>query len=120
MPVSYFDVQAEKYITLTSPPIPIEVEKADALAGRDIIASSNGASSNRKELEMRQEGIFANITDLDQLTDESIRPARWLGSLGGLAGIYCALAFIVVRMRKLSGDSPGNAAAPRLAMPGDW
>ena len=31
--VSYFDVQAEKYVTLTSAPIPIDIEKADKLAG---------------------------------------------------------------------------------------
>ena len=91
VPISYFDVQDEKYVTLASPPIPIEVEKADKLAGRDIVASPNGLSAGRKELEMRQEGIFANITDLGQLTDESIRPERWLAALGGLAGFYVAL-----------------------------
>ncbi len=63
------------------------------------------SSSGRKELEMRQEGIFANITDLGQLTDQSIRPERWLAALGGLAGLYAAMAFAVVRLRRLSGDT---------------
>jgi hypothetical protein len=103
--VSYFDVKNEKYVTLASQPIPIEVEKADKLAGRDIVASSGGLSASRRELEMRQEGIFANITDLGQLSDESIRPERWLAALGGLGGLYFVMAFVVVRMRRLSGDT---------------
>ncbi len=103
--VSYFDVQDEKYVTLTSPPIPIEIEKADKLAGRDIVASPSGLKSVDKELETRQEGIYANITDPGQLTDESIRPERWLAALGGLAGLYAAMAFAVVRLRRLSGDT---------------
>ncbi len=103
--VSYFDVQDEKYVTLTSQPIPIDIEKADKLAGRDIVASSSGLNSADKELETRQEGIFANITDPGQLTDESIRSERWLAALGGLAGLYAAMAFAVVRLRRFSGDT---------------
>ncbi|MGA2799257.1 MAG: BatD family protein [Thermoguttaceae bacterium] len=103
--VSYFDVQDEKYVTLTSLPIPIEIEKADKLAGRDIVASPSGLKSADKELETRQEGIYANITDPGQLSDETIRPERWLAALGGLAGLYAAMAFIVVRLRRYSGDT---------------
>lgn len=103
--VSYFDVQQEKYVTLSSPPIPIEIEKADKLAGRDIVASPNGLSSGRKELETRQEGIYANITDPGQLTDESLRPERWLAALGGLTGFYAVMALVVFRLRRLSGDT---------------
>ncbi len=103
--VSYFDVQEEKYVTLTSPPIPIDIEKADKLAGRDIVASPNSLPQGEKELETRQEGIYANITDLGQLNDESIRPERWLAALGSLVGLYAAGAFVVVRVRRLSGDA---------------
>jgi hypothetical protein len=103
--VSYFDVKDEKYITLASQPIPIDIEKADKLAGRDIVASSNGLSTGRKELEMRQEGIVANITDLGQLTDETLRPMLWLAALGGLAGLYAVTACAVVIVRRISGDT---------------
>jgi hypothetical protein len=102
---SYFDVQSEKYVTLSSRPIPIEIEKADALAGRDIVASSNGPAPRRKDLEMRKEGIFANNTDLGQLGDQSIRPERWLAALGALVGSYAVLAFAVVHARRISGDT---------------
>jgi len=103
--VSYFDVQDEKYVTIASQPISIDIEKADKLAGRDIVASPGGLKSADKELETRQEGIFANVTDPGQLTDESIRPEQWLAALGGLAGLYAATAFAVIRLRRLSGDT---------------
>jgi hypothetical protein len=103
--ISYFDVQAEKFVTLESPPIPIDIEKADKLAGRDIVASPGGLRSPGKELETRQEGIFANITGAGQLTDDAIRPELWLASLGGLAGLYACLALVVVRARRFSGDT---------------
>jgi hypothetical protein len=105
VPVSYFDVRDEKYVTIASPPISIEIEKADKLAGRDIVASPNGLSAGRKELEMRQEGIVANITDLDQLTDESLRPQLWLATLGGLVGLYAITAFAVVIVQRISNDT---------------
>jgi hypothetical protein len=115
--VSYFDVRDEKYVTLTSPPMPVQIEKADKLAGRDITASSNGISSGQKDLEMRREGIFANITDLGQVSDQSIRPLRWLAGLGGVTGFYAVMLLVVIRVRRLSGDTqrqrrraaPGNA-----------
>jgi hypothetical protein len=105
VPVSYFDVRDEKYVTISSQPIPIEIEKADKLAGRDIVASPNGLSAGRKELEMRQEGIVANITDLNQLTNETLRPEWWLASLGGLVGLYAITAFAVVVVQRVSGDT---------------
>jgi len=91
VPVSYFDVAEEKYVTLSTKPIPIEVGKADALSGRQIVASG-AASLPGKEIEVKREGIFANVTDLSAARDETIRPARWLAGLGGLAAAYAALA----------------------------
>ena len=94
-----------RYVTLRSEPIPIEVTKAARLASRDIIASGGRPGGNSKEIEAQQGGIFANITDPNQLGDDRIRPERWLAGLGGLAAGYVALAFVVGRWRRLSGDT---------------
>ncbi|HEY4760359.1 MAG TPA: BatD family protein, partial [Thermoguttaceae bacterium] len=102
--ISYFDIEQEKYVTLASSPISVQIEKADALASRDIVGASNILPTQRRELEMRQEGIFANITDPGQLTDESIRPVRWLAGLGTLLITYAAVAFAAVRVRRLNSD----------------
>ncbi len=105
VPAAYFDVDARRYVTLRSEPIPIEVTKAARLASRDIIASGGRPGGNSKEIEAQQGGIFANITDPNQLGDDRIRPERWLAGLGGLAAGYVALAFVVGRWRRLSGDT---------------
>ena len=105
VPAAYFNVDAKRYVTLRSQPIPIEVTKSMRLASRDIIAAGGGLAGSSKEIEARQGGIFANITDPGQLSDDSIRPERWLAGLGGLAAGYVALAFAVGRWRRLSGDT---------------
>jgi hypothetical protein len=105
VPAAYFDVDTKRYVTLRTEPIPIEVSKAVRLASRDIVASAGRLAGNSKEIEARQGGIFANITDPGQLGDDRIRPARWLAGLGGLAGGYVALAFAVGRWRRFSGDA---------------
>ena len=56
--VSYFDMDQEKYVTLASAPIAIDVEKADQLAGRDIVGTSGGLSRGRGDLEMRRKGFL--------------------------------------------------------------
>ena len=110
MPAAYFDVDAGRYVTLRSEPIPIEVSKAMRLASRDIIASGGPAAGSAKEIEARQGGIFANVTDPGQLCDDSIRPERWLAGVGGLAAAYIALAF-VRRPLAASDRRHGDAAA---------
>jgi hypothetical protein len=99
---AYFDVDAGRYVTLQTEPIPIEVTKAVQLAGRDIVAGR--LPSGGKEVELRQGGIFANIADPAQMVGEPIRPEHWLFGAGGLAGVYAALALGVGRWRRLHGD----------------
>ncbi len=119
VPAAYFDVDARRYVTLRSQPIPIEVTKSMRLASRDIIAAGGGLAGSSKEIEARQGGIFANITDPGQLSDDSIRPERWLAGLGGLAAGYVALAFAVGRWRRLSGDTAMLRRARPSASPGE-
>ena len=105
VPAAYFDVDAGRYVTLHTDPIPIEVSKAVRMAGRDIIESPRGLAGNSRDIEMRRGGIFANITDPSQLGDQSIRPERWLVGMVSLAGIYAALAIGVGRWRRIRGDT---------------
>jgi hypothetical protein len=115
VPVSYFNVDSGKYVTIRTKPIAIEVTKAVRLAGRDIVASSRGFSGNGKEMETRREGIFANIADVSQVGDETIRPERWAAFGGGLIVAYGLLALTVGGWRRRRGDT---AALRRRAAPG--
>jgi hypothetical protein len=102
--IAYFDAEAEKYVPIQSEPIPIEVAKADRLSGEQIVATAAGSARTKADLEVRREGIFANVTDVDEVRDESVRPERWLAGLGGMAGLYLGVVLVTARLRRLAAD----------------
>lgn len=104
VPAAYFDIDAKKYITLETQPIPIEVTKAVPLSDRDITTSSRASDGHGRDIETRREGIFANITDVAHLGDQSVAPERWLIGGGGLLGTYLALMLCVGRWRRIHSD----------------
>ncbi len=105
VPVSYFDVESERYVTLRSDPVPIEVTKAERLSDDQIVATPGGPSGRPRELQVRREGIFANVTDPAAVRDQSIHPGRWLLGLIGMAGLYAVVAVVTVRIQRLSADT---------------
>ncbi len=104
VPVTYFDVDRQQYVTLRSAPIPMKVTHAERLSGDQIVASPCATDARAKELEARREGIFANITDVAAVRDQSVRPARWLAGLGGCVATYALLAMAVVTVRRRLED----------------
>ncbi len=104
VPVSYFDFESERYVTLRTDPIPIQVAEAEELSDDQIVAGANGSSRTGRELEVQREGVFANVTDLAAVRDESVEPLRWLLGLVGMAGLYVAVAVVTVRIQRRSAD----------------
>jgi hypothetical protein len=104
VPVSYFDVESERYVTLRTDPIPIQIAEAEELADDQIVAGADGSSRTQRDLETRREGVFANVTDLSAVGDESVDPLRWLLGLIGMAGLYVAVAVVTVQIQRRSAD----------------
>ena len=104
IPLSYFDVETERYVTLATEPIPIQIIEADHLSDDQIVSAGRGPSSAGSELEAQHEGVFANITDPGEFRDESVRPERWLWALIGMAGLYACVSLVTVRLRRIAGD----------------
>jgi hypothetical protein len=102
---SCFNPESEQFDTLRTEAVPVAITKSDKLADRDIVASSNAASQRGKEIETRQEGIYANATDWSRLTNQSIEPGRWAACWGAMLGGYGLLALVVTRFRQLGGDT---------------
>jgi len=100
---SYFDVQRNRYVTLDTEPIAIQVEKAAALTGRHIVGAGSTARTP-EALEVRREGIFANVTDPEDLADESVRAEYWALGLVGLAGLYGAIFAVTWYVRRRLAD----------------
>ncbi len=117
VPVAYFDVDRRQYVTLQSPPIPMKVTTAERLSNDQIVASPRAAGARAKELEARREGIFANMTDVASVRDQSVRPARWLAGLGGCVATYALVVIVTVAVRRRLQDTASlrrRSAAARV------
>ena len=101
--VSYFDVEQEKYTTLHTKAIPIQVSPAEQLRDTEIASAAAPAAADRA-IEVRTEGLFANIADLSALADQSVRPERWALGLTGLAGLYAAIVLATHQLRRLGNN----------------
>ena len=104
IPLSYFDVETERYVTLNTEPIPVRIMKTDHLSDDQIVSAGRGPAAAESELEARREGIFANITDPGEVRDERVRPERWLLALIGMAGFYACVSLVTVRLQRIAGD----------------
>ncbi|MBN2293870.1 MAG: BatD family protein [Pirellulales bacterium] len=118
IPISYFDVEADRYETIKTDPIEISIGKAEKLSNRQIVAARHSSGGGQSQIEARREGIFANITDLDAVHNDSVRPLYWFVGLGCMAAVYVVLFFGTRRVKRLRGDTAllrrrGAAAAAR-------
>ena len=121
VPISYFDVEAGRYVTVETKPIPIEVGKAEKLSTRQIVAARRSGGGAQSQIESRREGIFANVTDLAAVHDDSACPRLWLAGLGVLVVAYVVLFVLTRRFKRLRGDTAllrrrGAASAARARL----
>ena len=75
VPFAYFDVKRERYVTLHTPSIPIEILEAEKLGDGEIVTAARVRNNGVRPVEARKEGLFANIQDPGPLRDQSVRPA---------------------------------------------
>ena len=101
--MSYFDVQREKYVTLNTDPIELDILPAEQLSGREIAMAAQPKGAD-PEIEVSAEGIFANVTDLQQLRDETVRPEQWFLGLGGMAAVFLVLSLTVQTLQRRGAD----------------
>ncbi|MEQ8768721.1 MAG: BatD family protein [Planctomycetota bacterium] len=101
--LAYFDVQQGRFETMTTEPIPIEIEEATAISKGDIVSGleAGGPGSGPEKL---VGGIFANILATDQLREDAPRWSLWLIALAALFALYGLLAFGIVRHRSRHAD----------------
>ena len=91
IPVSYFDVEVEKYVTLHTDPIPVTIRAADVLANSEIVSAPADSPKSLDKLELSDGGVFANDSNLNSLRNEIVRPTRWLVTWAGmLVGWFAA------------------------------
>lgn len=101
IPISYFDVRSEKYVTVKTPPIALKVTVADKVATNDV---ANFGSKPGPETLVPNEpvGIRANVTSAADFKDDSIDAFRCFGFVGGLASTYALICGVVAFRRRIT------------------
>jgi hypothetical protein len=116
IPLAYFDVAQEKYVTLRTSPIPLQVLSADRLGSDQVVTASAPPKSAATAPQGIREGMYANIVDPEAVHDDSLRPGHCIAAMGGIAALYLAAA-LTVRVRRRAQQTAGTRrhAAPRRA-----
>jgi hypothetical protein len=114
IPVSYFDVDQEKFVTLQTNELPLRVTKAERLSSDQVVAVRTSQPTG-KELETRREGIFANRADLAAFSDQSVQLDRWGMGVGSMIGLTVVAMMGTVAIRRQLNDA---SSLRRRAGPG--
>ena len=116
VPVSYFDVEKERYVTVNTDLIPLAISEAVQLSSSEIARSARLPESNGG-LEVRQEGIFANVSDTSALIDQRVHPARWCAGIGSMLGLYLVILVAKTKVQEVTGNKEllRRRAAPSRA-----
>ena len=101
--LSTFDPKTELFEELHTEPISLDVSEASRVTSGELIGSLNASAS--KEIKLRSEGIFQNITDPSSLRDQRVFWSRLLSYLAGIWGL-AAIFVTVLSFRKHKASDP--------------
>ena len=102
IPVSYFDVETEDYVTVSTVAIPVAIEPARQLAASDIVSQQVRSTDTR--LEVSDAGIFANHTNLQDLRANNVSIGLWLVIWSGMLMFYGVASLGIVRYQRIHSD----------------
>ncbi|MEM9645765.1 MAG: BatD family protein [Planctomycetota bacterium] len=104
IPVSYFDVDEEKYVTLQTDPVRLTIRDAETLADSEIVSANREASERSSALEVSEGGVFANDSNLTSIRNEAVHPDRWILTWIGMVLAWAAASFGVRRVKRIRED----------------
>lgn len=103
IPVAYFDVQKEEYVSLMTPTIPLTITAAQRLVATDIVAAEPAASGG-SQLAVSEAGLFANHRTLQTLRATGVSLKQWVTVWIMLIAGYLAISFGIQRKQRLQAD----------------
>ena len=104
VPVSYFDVEREQYVTLRSTAIPIEIGESERLSNDQIVANPRTTATSNADLQASESGLFANDTDWRSLRNETVHPMQWTLAWSGMIGCYLLATLAIGHVRRRQSD----------------
>ena len=107
---SYFDAIKEKYVPISTVPVPLEVGESKRLNANQIVAAPPDPTiGTENDIELSESGLFGNATDIESFRNDRIEPVRWFVGWGGTLGAY-ALAWGLMTRRKHVESDPLRAS----------
>lgn len=103
LPVAYFDVNKEEYVSLATPAIPLTITAAQELATSDIVAGLP-AVGGADQLRTSDAGLFANHSSLQTLRATNFSMSRWMTIWIAMIVGYFSLSFGLQRRQRLHAD----------------
>lgn len=101
IPISFFDVDQQRFVEVRSAPVSLEIEEAAGV--RPLVQMGNRPFSG--QLERSERGLFANMIDPSGAVDRSVNYPRLFGLALGLLVAY-ALCAATVGVWKLWNTDP--------------
>ncbi len=114
--LSMFDPTSEKFSSVTTDPIAIDVSEASSIASGDLVGSI-GTSKSVADIKMRAEGIYHNITDVTQIRNERVdllEGLKWIAGLWLCTGIAIG-SLLTVRGKSSNAERQRRVSARRIA-----
>jgi len=105
IPVSYFDVEAEEYVTATTDPIPMTIREAETLSDSEIVSAPVEKVGTSSSLEASEGGLFANDSNLKSLRNDAVHPSHWVAAWGAMV-LFWAVASLSIRHYKRICEDP--------------
>lgn len=113
---SYFNVETERYESLQSDPIAVEIEEPP----REKTATTQSRTGSRREartgeLELHRSGIFANMEDPAGAKNQRVNSTRYFAIFLGLFLVYAISAFLAYFLR-LYRNNPRTREPRQIAI----
>lgn len=105
IPISYFNVETEKYVSAESSAVPLKITAAKQLAASDIQSSpATRLSESQNSVELNDAGLFANYTSLNMLRSSDAQIGRWLPVWASMIGGFFAVNLALRRRQRMNAD----------------
>ncbi|MBS0262466.1 MAG: BatD family protein [Planctomycetes bacterium] len=104
--VALFDPVAESFTDVSTKPISLKVTEASRLGAGELVGALSGAGGT--ELKSREQGIYQNVTDLAELSDQTIPVTGLAEVAAGIWGLAGGLILVLQRRRRQAGDLVGQ------------
>ena len=104
IPVSWFDVDTDQYVTRHTNRIPLVVREAETLSDSDIVAAASERVPTAANIEASAGGVFANDAGPSSLRNEIVRPGWWVLIWAGMLSAWLVASFGITHLRRVRDD----------------